>query len=154
AGGSATWHLEDAALEFYDRNCANCKVRQPLRFPNLVELARRRDQQAADNAANQEWNAKKLSDAFESRQKARAALQANASMPVASLIEDLQLLDQSRAKPASEKIIATARLAPEVFNAGIKDHLFNLIEADESWAIETALICLREVSQDHERLVA
>jgi hypothetical protein len=154
AGGSATWYLEDAALEFYDRNCVTCKVRQPLRLPNLVELVRSRDQQAAGRAADQERQAKKLRDEFDSRQAARAVLQANATVPVASLIEDLQLLDQTRTEPASEKIIATARLAPEVFNAGIVEHLFRLIEADESWATETALSCLRMVSVDHKRLVA
>lgn len=154
AGGSATWHLEDAALEFYDRNCVSCKVRQPLRLPNLVELVRRRDQQVAVRVADQEREAKKLRDEFDVRQKARAALQANATVPVAALIEDLQLLDQTRAEPESEKIIATARLAPEVFNAGFIEHLFRLIEANESWMIETALSCLRMVSPDHKRLVA
>jgi len=153
-GGSATWHLEDAALEFYDRNCVSCKVRQPLRLPNLVALVHRRDQQAAVRVADQERDAKKLRDEFDARQKARTALQANATVPVASLIEDLQLLDQTRAEPASEKIIATARLAPEVFHADIVEHLFRLIEANESWATETALSCLRMVSLDRKRLVA
>ncbi|WP_390348799.1 hypothetical protein ACFJIS_14590 [Variovorax boronicumulans] len=151
--GSATWRLEDAALEFYDRNCAICKVRQPLRLPNLVELVRHRDRQTAARVADQEREAKKLRGEYDSRQKARAALQVNATAPAASLIEDLQLLDQTREEPASEKIIATARLAPEVFNAGIVEHLFRLLEADESWAIETALGCLRQVSRDHKRLV-
>lgn len=154
AGGSATWHLEDAALEFYDRNCVSCKVRQPLRLPNLVELVRRRDQQEAVRLAEQERDAKKLRDEFDTRQTARAALQANATVPVAALIEDLQLLDQTRAEQVSEKIIVTARLAPEVFNVDVVDHLFRMIEANESWAIETALSCLRMVSLEHKRLVA
>lgn len=154
ASGSATWHLEDATLEFYDLNCVSCKVRQPLRLPNLVELVRRRDQQAARRIADQEWEARKLHDEFDARQKIRAELQANATVPVAALIEDLQLLDQTRTEQASEKIIATARLAPEVFNAGIVEHLFRMIEADELWAIETALCCLRMVSPNHKRLVA
>ena len=153
AGGSATWHLEDAALEFYDRNCVSCKVRQPLRLPNLVELVRRRDQQERVRLAEQKRNAKKFRDEFDTRQTARAALQANATVPVAALIEDLQLLDQTRAEQVSEKIIVTARLAPEVFNVDVVDHLFRLIEANESWAIETALSCLRIVSLEHTRLV-
>lgn len=154
AAGSATWHLEDAALEFYDRNCVSCKVRQPLRLPNLVELVRCRDQQEAIRVAEQKRDEKLLRDEFDTRKKARTKLQANATVPVASLIEDLQLLDQSREEPVSEKIIATARLAPEVFNVSIVEHLFCLIEADESWAIETALSCLRMVSLDNKRLVA
>lgn len=152
-GGSATWRLEDAALEFYDRNCVICKVRQPLRLPNLVELVRGRDQQAAVRLAGQERQAKKRRDEFDSRKKIRTALQANATVAVVSLIEDLQLLDQTRTESASEKIIATARLAPEVFNASIVEYLFRLVEADESWATETALRCLRMVSADDKRLV-
>jgi len=154
AGGSATWHLEDAALEFYDRNCVSCKVRQPLRLPNLVELVRRRGQQEAVRLAEQKRDAEKLRDEFDTRQTARAALQANATVPVAALIEDLQLLDQTRAEQVSEKIIVTARLAPEVFNVDVVDHLFHLIEANELWAIETALSCLRMVSLEHKRLLA
>lgn len=154
AGGFATWHLEEAALAFYDRNCVNCAVRQPLRFPNLVELVGRRDQQVAARIADQERQEKKLRDEFDSRQKVRAALQANAAVPVASLIEDLQALDQNRTESASEKIIATANLAPEVFTDDVVEHLFHLIESNESWAVETALNCLRIVSQDHKRLVA
>ena len=96
AGGSATWHLEDAALEFYDRNCVSCKVRQPLRLPNLVELVRRRDQQAAARVADQQREAKKLRDQAHARQEARAALQANATVPVSSLIDDLQHLVNTR----------------------------------------------------------
>lgn len=154
AGGSATWHLEDAALEFYDRNCVTCKVRQPLRLPNLVELVRRRDQQVAARVADQERQAKKLREEYDARQAARTALHSNSTVPVASLIEDLQLLDQTRTEAASKKIIATARLAPEVFNADIVEHLFSLIEADESWATETALSCLQMLSVDEKRLVA
>lgn len=154
ADGFATWHLEEAALAFYDRNCVNCTVRQPLRFPNIVELVSRRDQQVAARVADQERQEKKLRDEFDSRQKMRSALQAGAAVPVASLIEDLQALDQTRTASASEKIIATAHLAPEVFVDDVVNHLFHLIESNESWAIETALICLRIVSQDHKRQVS
>ncbi|UOB57804.1 hypothetical protein MRS60_26795 [Burkholderia pyrrocinia] len=154
AGGIATWYLEEAALAFYDRNCVNCTVRQPLRFPNLVELVGRRDQMVAAMAADQERQERKLRDELDARQKVRVALQTNAAVPVVSLIEDLQALDQTRTESASEKIIATARLAPEVFADDVVDYLFHLIESNESWAIETALSCLQIVSQDHKRLVA
>jgi len=154
AGGYATWYLEDAALEFHDRNCVSCKFRQPLRLPNLVELVRRRDQHVASKAAELERDAKKRREKYDARQAVRAALHSKAPVPVASLIEDIQLLDQSRTQVASEKIIATARLAPEVFNATIVEHLFCLMEADESWATETALSCLLMLPVDQERLVA
>jgi hypothetical protein len=153
AGGSATWYLEDAALQFYDRNCVSCKFRQPLRLPNLVELVRRRDQLVASREAELEREKKKLREEYDARQAVRAALHSKATVPVASLIEDIQLLDQNRTEEASEKIVATARLAPEVFNAMIVEHLFCLIEADESWATETALRCLLMLAVHQERLV-
>lgn len=153
AGGSATWRLEDAAIEFYDRHCVGCKVRHPLRLPNLIQLVHSRDKQESDNAAHFERHAKTLRDEFDSRQAVRTALQVSATVPVATLIEDLQLLDQSRTQQASEKVIATALLAPEVFNSSVVEHLFHLIEASESWAIETSLRCLRIVGDNHTRLV-
>jgi hypothetical protein len=37
AGGMYTWHLRDAALDFYDRNCVDCKKRKAVGIPNLPE---------------------------------------------------------------------------------------------------------------------
>jgi len=43
AGGMATWDLADAALHFYDQNCAACQHRKPVRLPNLATLLAERD---------------------------------------------------------------------------------------------------------------
>lgn len=153
-GGSATWHLEHAALEFYDRNCETCTVRQPLRLPNLLELVRRRDQEVADLAARGESEAQRLREAYETRQQKRETLKINASAPVIAFLDDLQQLDQTGDNNVAERITETARLAPEVFNRNIVEHLFELIETGESWAIQVALVCVRVISPNHNRLAA
>ena len=45
AGGMYTWNLRDAALDFYDRNCVDCKKRKAVGIPNLLSLVQERDQQ-------------------------------------------------------------------------------------------------------------
>jgi hypothetical protein len=47
AGGVATWELRDAALDFYDRNCSDCKMRKLVNFPNLSGLIAERDEKRA-----------------------------------------------------------------------------------------------------------
>ena len=152
----ATWHLEDAALEFYDSQL------RELQSPSAVAPTQSCGSSCADETsrraarvADQQREAKKLRDQAHARQEARAALQANATVPVSSLIDDLQHLDQTRAEPASGKDHRDRSPGTEkVFNADIVEYLLHLIEADESWAIETALCCLRMVSPDHKRLIA
>ena len=150
----ATWLLEDAALDFYDHNCVGCKLRHPLRLPNLVQVVLERDRKKAEWEADKTRTAKALNDAFDSRQRIRDELRLDATAPVAALIEDIQLLDQKRTQDAAEKILATASLAPEVFTGALVEHLFNLVEASESWASDTALRCLNLLSADYDRLVA
>jgi hypothetical protein len=43
AGGMAAWDLADTAIDFYDRNCADCKVRKPVGMPNISGLVAERD---------------------------------------------------------------------------------------------------------------
>lgn len=51
ASGIAAWDLADAALDFHDRNCVVCKLRSPVRLPNLSELlgAREREPGQSNN---------------------------------------------------------------------------------------------------------
>jgi hypothetical protein len=48
--GMSCWDLADAAIDFYDRHCAVCTVRKPVRLPNLSELIGERDRQVAERA--------------------------------------------------------------------------------------------------------
>jgi hypothetical protein len=45
--GMSAMDLEAVALDFYDRNCAGCKNRQPVRLPNFSEIVGRRDERRA-----------------------------------------------------------------------------------------------------------
>jgi hypothetical protein len=69
AGGLMCWDTRDAALDFYDRNCANCPLRQPVGIPNLLTWVAERDavlteRRAAEEAAAQESAAKLRSCAW------------------------------------------------------------------------------------------
>ena len=59
AGGMAGMDLTFIAIDYYDRNCVDCKFRKPVRLPNLKSLVDERDahrarQQEAQRRAEQE----------------------------------------------------------------------------------------------------
>ena len=43
AGGFGGMDLQFVALDFYDRNCHDCKDRRPVRLPNLSKLVAERE---------------------------------------------------------------------------------------------------------------
>ena len=51
AAGFASWDLRQAALDFYDRNCIDCKHCRPAGFPSLAVLVKERDDMRAAQAA-------------------------------------------------------------------------------------------------------
>ena len=50
AEGMYTWDLRESALDFYDRNCVDCKKRKPVGVPNLSSLVKERDDLRAVDA--------------------------------------------------------------------------------------------------------
>ncbi len=151
-GWSATWLLEEAALQFHDTNCVGCTKRVPVRLPNISTFLARREQDRALAQAESDQARRNSEAALQSRAEARASLRASLSGASATFLDDLQALDQERTDTASQRLIESARLAPEILVAPLVDHLFSLIESGEHWFDQTGLAILAVRATDQLRL--
>lgn len=152
ASGMATWDLADAALDFHDRNCVECKHRVPVRLPNLSELLGARDKELAAQKQIRDLQEAQRIAALDRRQEIRRALKE--ALPAAShtIIEQLDELDGSRHEDQRTKLVETARLAPEIYTPEIVEHYFQLLEARESWFSSVGLETLFLLKADPARL--
>jgi hypothetical protein len=152
AGGIAAWDLAGAALNFYDRNCVDCKFRSPRRLPNLTQLVRQRDEARERAEREREEAADRRARAFAARRSSRDNLRASVPSDSATVLEQLEELDRDPTDARREQLVQTARLAPEIFSKEIVDHLFSLLEAGEGWFTDVGLRTLVVLQADPAKL--
>lgn len=150
SGTMASWDLLDAALDFHRRNCVGCSNRKPVRLPNLSELVAERDTAVRAQEARAAARELEQADALRKRRAAREALRAKLPPPSQSLVDHLDALDTGSESKAGEELEAAAGLAPEAFTPDLIE--FGLIEGNERWAMETALVVLDKVGAAPDRL--
>lgn len=152
ASGMATWDLADAALDFHDRNCVECKYRVPVRLPNISELLGARDKELAAQKQIRALQEAQRIAALSRRQEIRHALKEALPASSYTIIEQLEELDGGRHEDQRTKLVETARLAPEIFTPEIIEHYFQLLEARESWFSSVGLETLSLLKADPVRL--
>jgi len=152
AGGMATWDLADAALDFHDRNCVDCKLRAPVRLPNLTTLLRERELGHAEEQRRRTALEEQRARALDERQAARHELRAKVDVASTTVIDQLEDLDRDRTDECRNQLVETARLAPEIFSPDIIEHFFSLLEAGETWFSGTGLEILLHLKADPVRL--
>ena len=151
-GGMGTWDLVDATLDFYDRNCVDCKFRQPVGLPNISTLIAARDERQKQQRLEQDRVEKIKADALAARDAKRKLIRAGLEAVPATVLDLVSDLDHQRSKEAGEKLVQTAGLAAESFKPPIIEHLFDLVEAKEFGIIEPALSALTQLPVDKKRL--
>ncbi len=153
ASATAAWDLGDSAVDFYDRNCHDCKMRKAVGLPNILSLVSERDAKRKAHATAHDDAAKKIAAELGARDQRRAAIRESLSDPAAlstlGLIEDI---DHARAENVGERLVAAARLAPEAFPDAVVEHLFELIDARVYRATAPALGALAALEVDPSRL--
>ncbi|MFT3728629.1 MAG: hypothetical protein QM759_12465 [Terricaulis sp.] len=152
AGGMMTWDLRDAAIDFYDRNCHDCKLRKPVGLPNISSLISERDAREATARAARKNTDDRIAAALATRDSVRAGLRAALDPPAASHVDLLADLDHARGERVSERLVEAARLAPETFPPGLIEHLFAMIEGRVYALVETSLRVLNVLAVDPRRL--
>jgi hypothetical protein len=151
-GGMACWDLRDAVIDFYDRNCATCTKRQPLRIPNMLEIIGERDRDCAAREAREQADARKAAEALEARHAERAALMPSLGAVARTLLDDIGAFDADRSSENFERVTQSARLAPEHFTPALVDYVSSLA-SDQPWFAEAALVILDAVEADDQRIV-
>jgi hypothetical protein len=153
AAGFAGMALERIALDFYDRNCAGCSKRSPVRLPNLSQLVAERDDAKKSDEARHEAAVREERTRFEMRNRARLSVSQDADEPTRALIESIEALDREPTIQKAEVLIELTGVAPERFNAGVQQALFQLTQESSSYLVlDAALKTLRNVHADSKAL--
>jgi hypothetical protein len=152
ASGMAGVDLTFIAIDFYDRNCSDCKFRKPVNIPNLKELIDERDSKRAQQNQAQKRAERELADRLEAREAHRRELRLRLGTMAATTLDLISELDRTRETEAATRLVQTAELAPETFSPEITEHLFSLIASNEYWLAEPCLECLHIVEAEPKRL--
>lgn len=152
--GVATWDLADAALDFHDRYCRSCPHHAPVGLPSLAQLVLERD--ALQRAENDRQDQAAQAANIEAEHRRRVRLQIRSSLdPVAATVLDqIGELDAERSQEAADKLVASARVAPDAFTAAVVEHLFAQIEMGETWLYVAGLGVLDALKAAGPRLAA
>ena len=152
ASGFAGSDLKFIALDFHDRNCVGCANRKAVGFPNLSTLVHERDAaHVATRAETARRDAAALA-ALQERDAKRRAIRALLTPPSANVIDQIEELDHRRDTSNANRLVETARLAPEVFTADLAQYAFELLEGRESWFDDAGLRLLKILNADRSRL--
>jgi len=152
ASGMATWDITDAALDYHDRNCVDCKQRVPVRLPNLSTLLGERERARTEQNRIREAQEEQRALALSHRQAARKVLRDNIPLASQTIIDQLEELDRDRNDDQRRQLVETAKLAPEIFTTEIIEHYFQFLEARESWFSAVGLETLFLLKADPVRL--
>jgi hypothetical protein len=147
AGGMYTWDLRDAAIDFYDRNCVDCKKRKPVNVPNLLVFVKERDAQQAAEAHKAEAERARETEALDARRRARLRIRHGLGPLAAAIVDHIDEFDEHRDEEHRNRLSESARLAPEHFADPVIAHIFELTER-ESWFAETGLTVLDHIKAD------
>ena len=152
ASGMAGADLAFVAIDFYDRNCADCKFRKPVGLPNLKSLVDERDAHQAKQQQAQRRAEQEIADRLVGREAIRQGLRPNLDTLAATTLDQISELDRTRSDDAGARLVQTAELAPETFTPEISEHLFVLIDSKEYWLIEPCLAVLSHLPVDKKKL--
>jgi hypothetical protein len=151
AGGMAAFELTETALDFYDRNCVGCKHRKAMGFPNLSVLLAERDARRAQQRAERERAQHEREQRFGARDTARQRIRPSLDAVAATTLDRIAELDRQE-EGAAQRLVETAKLAPETFTPEIIGHLFELIGSQEHWLVGPCLEAVSYLPVDGSRL--
>jgi hypothetical protein len=152
AGGMAAWDLADTALDFYDRNCVDCKHRQPVGLPNISKLVSERDARRKVREQEQARTNQEREEKLAARESQRQAIRRTLDPVSATTLDQISEFDRTRTDQTAQRIVELADLAPETFRPEITEYLFSQFAAGEYWLFDPALHILCKLNADPTRL--
>lgn len=153
AAGWAGMDLAHIVLDFYDRNCADCKKRVPVRFPNISELVAKRDNAAAAAQHQHEVTLREEQAAYEKRRLQRQVLSDKCDDAALAIFDAVDSLDRDPSALNGEVLTQLAMVTPERFDSRVREALFALAEETASLTvIGTVLGVLRQAKAEPDAL--
>jgi hypothetical protein len=151
AGGMYTWDLRESALDFYDRNCVDCKKRKPVGVPNLSSLIKERADQRTVEAKKVAAAQSKAAEERDARRLTRSRLREGLGPLSSAIIDHIDEFDDQRDQEHRDRLCESARMAPEHFVAPVVTYIFELTER-EPWFVEAGLTILDHVNAEPARI--
>ncbi len=152
AGGMAAWDLADTAVDFYDRNCFDCKLRKPVGLPNLSEIIAERDRAIQSRQSEKLQNERLIAERLASREALRATIRQHLNALQCTTLDHIGELDRTRSKTNATALVELSQLAPETFAPLIIEHVVTLASSQEYWLVEPSLQVLERLCIDGEVL--
>jgi hypothetical protein len=152
APGFAAADLAAAAVDFHDRNCVGCPNRKPVRLPNLSTLLQKREAARAVEAAEDARREAECATQQAARDTARQVLRANLGPLSSDVVDQIEELDRSRDRADADRLVQTAKLAPDVFTPPLVEYAFGLLEGGESWFDDAGLGLLKALNANPTRV--
>ena len=152
AHGMAGVNLQFVAIDFHDRNCVGCSHRRPVGLPNLSTLIHERDAAREATAAEEGRREAAAVAALQARDAIRQTIRADLTPPSRNVIDQIEELDQDRNNANADRLVETAKLAPDVFTPRLLEYAFDLVETGESWFDNAGLRLLKALNVDKSRL--
>jgi hypothetical protein len=152
AGGLAGMDIETVALDFYDRNCFDCKERIPVRLPNLSGIVAERDnsrQQEADARARFEET---LAQALASRATLRRELSNGSDPAMAGIFASVEAFDNDPSDKNRRILVETASAVPDRFSSSVQESLYQIADGGGFARTEGALEVLDALPTDRIRI--
>ena len=152
AAGMAGGGLRFVALDFYDRNCAVCEKRLPVRLPNLSEIVAERDR--ARQVATEEGlrAAREEADGIEHRAVRRKTLVIGSEPATAGIFDLIDKLDRDPNEENRNILLETAAAAPLRFTGAVLEALFELAAQTTLSRGEAALEVLAALNAERDAL--
>ncbi len=151
AAGMAAMMLEVVALDFYDRNCVDCKQRQPVRLPNFSTLVATRDETKQRESEHRASFAEQQARGLATRAARRDNLSRGSDPARAGIFSLVDALDRQPNDHNKQVLLATAAASPQHFDTSIQEVLYDLASGGGFTRSETALEILSQVEADPRR---
>lgn len=122
----AAMDLRVVALDFYDRNCHDCKQRKPVAIPNLMQLVQERDE--ADRKGREQASVEKqAADAALAKRKANRSARRSPLRPLKNaLLDDIEAIDQGLDAEAINRLWDMATQTKDAYDEDVIESLFEV----------------------------
>ena len=147
------WLLEDAAYDFYQKNCRDCEERVPVDFPNIMSFVGPREKAAVKRKKEREKEEKRRKKKQIERRKERGELRYELSLEETFVLDLLDELDQEDIARDDPRLEQLANLAPETFTRKVIEHLLPAVLHEHlPYSKPAARALLRAPLEPEERL--
>jgi hypothetical protein len=127
--GLAGMNLEPLAIKFYDDNCATCKDRSPVGFPNISQLIEKRDKQAEDRTKQYKEQQNAFDQALSARAARRDSRAASLNPRMRAIIDVIDKLDRAPNDESEAALLELFKTVPHLFERAAYESLIELAEA-------------------------